>query len=214
MICGVDEAGRGPVIGPMVVAAVMVEDDAVLREAGVKDSKLLTPSSRAEIARRVQEISTVDMVIMSHDEIDLSRRTRSLNQIEAVAFASLLDRLRPSRAYLDACHVDADSFRRMVEGLMSRRTDIVCRHKADRLFPVVSAASVVAKVRRDAMMREIEEKMGEAVGSGYPSDPVTKAFLERWVAENGDLPPYTRRSWANAQRLMRLARSRRITDWR
>lgn len=214
MICGVDEAGRGPVIGPMVVAAVMVEDDSTLRDMGVRDSKLLNPSARVGMDRLIREVCSVDLLVISHEQIDSLRRTSSLNEIEAEAFASLLDRLRPSRAYLDACDVDADNFRRMVEGKIGYKTDIICRHKADLLFPVVSAASVVAKVHRDAMMLEIQDEIGEMVGSGYPSDPVTKSFLERWINERGDLPPYTRRSWANAQRLMRLSKNTRITDWK
>jgi len=213
MICGVDEAGRGPVLGPLVVAGVMVGDDGQLVEMGVRDSKQLSRRRRKELAERIVDLAEIDVVVIQHNEIDEWRGSMSLNLIEARAFASALNRLRPREAILDAADVNPDRFRSTVSSYLSFSLEIICQHKADEHYPVVSAASIVAKERRDSLMERIGEEIGEPVGSGYASDPVTRAFLEKWISENGDLPPYTRRSWETARRMLNLARTRRLTEW-
>ena len=95
MICGVDEAGRGPVMGPMVVAAVMIEEEGPLTEMGVKDSKQLTPARRSDLSIRIWEVCQVELRAIGPEEIDHHRSSMSLNAIEAEAFASLIGCLRP-----------------------------------------------------------------------------------------------------------------------
>lgn len=213
MICGVDEAGRGPVLGPMVIAAVMIEDDSALREMGVKDSKKLTPAARERLATKIEGLSVIERRIVPAEEIDEAMRRMTLNEFEARVFASLLDRLRPDIAYVDAADVDENRFKLMIRRRLDFAPEFVCCHKADELYPVVSAASIVAKVCRDAEILKIENEMHEPVGSGYASDPKTIAFLERWTRERGDLPPHTRRSWIPAKKAKVMAQNSKLYEW-
>jgi ribonuclease HII len=141
------------------------------------------------------------------------RAEMSLNDFEADLFARVIERLHPDTAYVDAVDVDEIDFKRAVQKRLPFDVEIVSQHEADDLFPVVSAASIVAKVRRDAEMREIEESFGEPVGSGYPSDPVTIAFLEKWTREKGSLPPHTRTTWDTARRLLAESRIRKLDEF-
>ena len=212
MICGLDEAGRGPVMGPLVVAAVLVEDDRLFREWGVKDSKMHRPEERERLADLIMAHSSWRVVVIGPDSIDGRKGTTSLNTLEIRAFASLIDELRPEKAYVDACDVSERNFKAALARATRCRVDLVCEHKADENYPVVSAASIVAKVRRDQEMRRIGEELGD-VGSGYSSDPRTRAFLENWIREKGDLPPHTRRSWATAKEMLGASKISKLSDW-
>jgi len=212
MICGLDEAGRGPVMGPLVVAAVLVEDDRLFREWGVKDSKQHKPEERERLGALIRSFSSWKVVVIPHDQIDERKGSTSLNTLEIRAFASLVDDLRPRKAYVDACDVSELNFKRALSKEIKWKTELICEHKADENYPVVSAASIVAKVRRDEEMRKIGRELGD-VGSGYSSDPKTRAFLEKWIRENGDLPPYTRRSWATAKEMLGASKISKLTDW-
>lgn len=213
MICGVDEAGRGPVLGPMVVAAVMVESDSLLREMRVRDSKKLSPKRREELSTEIEKVAVIELAIIPAEEIDEMRGHMSLNEFEARVFASLIDRLRPGEAYVDAADVDEERFRDMIRSNLSYVPDLFCCHRADDTYPVVSAASIIAKTRRDRIVADIQKEIEEPIGSGYASDPVTIAFLERWLRKNKDYPPHTRKSWATARKALVLARNSRLTDW-
>jgi ribonuclease HII len=213
LICGVDEAGRGPVIGPLVVAGVAVESDVRLRALNVRDSKKLSPDRREALAPEIEKVGTSHVIVIPASDIDVMRAEMSLNDFEARLFASVIDALRPATAYVDAVDVDEIEFKRAILREVSFDVEVVSQHNADELFPVVSAASILAKVRRDAEVRRIEEELGEPIGSGYPSDPSTIAFLEKWIREKGSLPPYTRASWDTARRLLAEARLRKLDDF-
>jgi ribonuclease HII len=204
MICGVDEAGRGPVIGPLVVCGVSVDDEAPLVKLGVRDSKRLTRKRRGELAPRIIEISHVEVVEVSADEIDAFRESMTMNELEAMLFARIVDKLLPDIAYLDAADVSEERFCEMTRSHMRCGARTVARHRADDVYPVVSAASIIAKVTRDHRVDLIREELGTEVGSGYTSDPVTRSFIQGWIAENGSLPPHIRRSWATSKKLMNL----------
>jgi ribonuclease HII len=212
MICGADEAGRGPVLGPLVVAAVMVEDDLSLRQLRVKDSKLLTSVRREELYDGIMAVARVEVSVASPEEID-ARGEGSLNELEVQHFAAVIDRLAPHKVFVDAADVVAERFGQNILSLLRCQPDMVSCHRADSLYPVVSAASIVAKVVRDRAVRSIGEELGENIGSGYPTDPATMAFLERWTRTNGDLPPYTRRSWATAKKIYSICKMSNLDEW-
>lgn len=213
MICGVDEAGRGPVIGPLVVCGVAVESDQQLRSIGVKDSKKLSARRRTEIEPLIRQVAKVEVVEVPAEEIDALRESMTMNELEARVFATVVERLQPEMAYLDAADADEAAFGRMVQAQLRCQARTHSRHKADELFPVVSAASVVAKVARDTRVREIEAEVGQPIGSGYTSDPKTVSFLKRWIGEKGSFPPHTRRSWATSQNLMMLNSLRKLDSF-
>ena len=159
------------------------------------------------------ESCQVEYQVVSHEEIDARVKRFSLNQLEAVVFASLIDRLRADVVYVDACDVNEDHFRQMVSEKLGYRPRMVCEHKADDHYPIVSAASIIAKTNRDRIVSEMQLEIGQDIGSGYASDPTTIAFLQKWIKEKGDLPPYTRRSWATAKEALRMSKNAKLTDW-
>lgn len=202
MIAGVDEAGRGPVIGPLVVAGVMVSDESVLRELKVRDSKKLTPLRRERLDVEIKALARVESHMIPAEEIDILRSEMSLNIIEAKVFATIIERLRPDKVYVDSADVDEGNFRGYIQRELDFQPEIVSKHGADDIYPVVSAASIIAKVARDREIERIKGELGMDIGSGYPSDPKTISFIEKWIEEEGGLPPYTRGSWKTAQRLL------------
>ncbi len=213
VICGVDEAGRGPVMGPMVVAAVMVENDRALKRLKVKDSKLLTRRKREELAIEIRKISAVEVSIISAAEIDELMGRDTLNALEAALFADLIDRLRPDRVFVDAADVIEERFGRNITERTICRPEMVCSHHADSMYPVVAAASIVAKVLRDQAMDDIQSFFGRPIGSGYAHDRTTIGFIQDWLKENGSLPPHVRGTWKTAKDLYSLSRVTRLTDW-
>src|SRR5438874_1617242 len=162
MLAGVDEAGRGPVLGPLVVAAVLVEDQEPLRELGVKDSKLLSPKKREALEPRIRELARgVETLVVTPEDLNRRMPRTNLNQIEAAAFATLLRRLQPKEAIVDACDVNAQRFGRNVARRMRMPACAIrAEHEADLNHPVVAAASIVAKVLRDRLMAEISAEHG------------------------------------------------------
>ena len=213
MIVGVDEAGRGPVIGPLVVAGVAVESDVPLRHLNVRDSKKLSPERREALAPEIEKVSTYELVVIPAERIDVMRSEMSLNDFEAKLFAEVIDKLRPETAYVDAADVDEIEFKRCVRRELAFDVEIVSQHNADELFPVVSAASILAKVCRDREMRLIEDEIGLHIGSGYASDTDTIAFLETWIRQHGSLPPHTRASWDTARRLLAGSRNHKLDEF-
>lgn len=200
-------------MGPLVVAAVMVENDRALKKLKVKDSKLLTRQKREELDLKIREIATVEVTMVTAAEIDEFMKGDTLNLLEVERFALLIERLRPDRAFVDAADVVEERFGRNILERMTCRPEMVCRHHADVLFPVVSAASIVAKVLRDRTMDEIQEAMGRPIGSGYAHDEVTIGFINDWLKEKGALPPHVRASWKTAKDLYSLSKVSKLTDW-
>lgn len=203
MICGVDEAGRGPVMGPLVVCGVAVDSEDALKELKVRDSKKLSSKRREDLDRKIRKVARVHLEIITAEEIDTFREHQSLNVIEAVAFSRVIKALSPNIVYVDAADSNADNFRFEILKRIGQDIEVVSRHKADDIYPVVSAASIVAKVRRDAEVQRIEQELGASMGSGYPSDPRTVWFLEKWIKEHGHLPPHIRKSWKTSQNLLK-----------
>jgi len=200
---GVDEAGRGPVLGPLVVAGVLADDERALAALGVKDSKKLAPARRETLDLAIRGAAAAVVVRVAEPaELDRAMARGSLNALEAELFAEVLDALGADEAAVDACDVDAKRFGLAVGARMARPCRIASEHKADARHPVVSAASIVAKVERDRLMAEVGRALGRDVGSGYASDPTTQRFLADWHREHGDVPACARRRWETTRRLL------------
>ena len=210
MICGIDEAGRGPVIGPLVVAGVKVDDESKLTELGVRDSKKLSPRQREFLSQEIRKIAECDVRVVPAEDLDQLMELMTINRAEAKIFASVIEKLRPEVAYVDSADANEDTFKSQILKELDFDVEVVSKHKADEMYPVVSAASCVAKVRRDADVRKIEEEIGERIGSGYPSDKKTIRFLERWIEKHGDLPPHTRKAWKTSKRLLSLSKTKKL----
>jgi ribonuclease HII len=205
MISGIDEAGKGPVLGPMCVAGVLMDDssnDALLK-IGVKDSKKLAPKKREVLAVEIKKIANKYFVLeVSALQIDELRKIMTMNEIMVVCFAKVLEELRPDHAFVDAADVIAQRFGQNLKKKYTREITITSEHEADVKYPIVSAASILAKVQRDMLVKELGEKIDADIGSGYPSDGKTILFLENWVKEHGSLPDFARSSWETSRRIL------------
>ena len=213
MICGIDEAGRGPVLGPMVVAGVLLESESQLEGMNVRDSKKVAPKKREVLAQEIRKIAKTEVIIVPAEDIDTMRQVMTMNVMETKVFASIIEKLKPDIAYIDSADVDEERFGRDIQGELDFTLEIVSKHGADDCYPIVSAASIIAKTTRDAEVRKIKEEIGQDIGSGYPSDQVTIRFLEEWVSSHGTFPPHTRKSWKTAQRILDQAKTKKIEDY-
>ncbi|MDP6870339.1 MAG: ribonuclease HII [Candidatus Poseidoniaceae archaeon] len=180
MKIGVDEAGRGPVIGPLVVCAFAATSISELIELGVKDSKDLSKKRREELYEVLSQMPH-QVVICPPERIDNST---NLNDLEVELFAESLKLMPEGEVILDACDVDAARFARNVSKASSRKC--LAEHKADSNYPEVGAASIIAKVTRDRFIADLSDELGIELGSGYPSDPTTKIAVKELV--KGKLP--------------------------
>ncbi|GAB3689796.1 ribonuclease HII [Salinarchaeum chitinilyticum] len=217
MRVGIDEAGKGPVLGPMVAAAVGVPDPDVLPD-GVADSKRLAPERREALDAAIRDddqiavgVAAIEVERIDDPETDMNGLTVTGH---ADATAAILS-ADPSTAadeigvLADACDTSEARFARRLSGAIDdaiassevggHDLDVEARHGADDEDPIVAAASIVAKVERDARVAEIADAVGTDVGSGYPSDPTTRSFLERYVREHQRLPECARRSWQTSE---------------
>lgn len=206
LVAGVDEAGRGCVIGPLVVAGVAVKTEnlQLLSELGVKDSKLLTAKKREalypEIIKLTENHHVIKVLPYQIDKAVLSsRKLHKLNRLEAETMAKIIEALKPDEAYVDAADVLEHRFGNHISECLTIKTKIISQHKADRTFPVVSAASIIAKVERDSEIANLKIKYGD-FGSGYLTDDKTMVFLKRLLDENGDYPSCIRKSWKPAKK--------------
>jgi ribonuclease HII len=197
-IMGVDEAGRGPVIGPLVVCGAHIDQRSLasIESMGLKDSKKLSAKKRESFAAELKEMLEFELVVLSSDTIDARVGSEdNLNSLEVNCFADAIRAVKPGTAYVDACDVNAERFGHNIRRNLDFDLEIVSCHEADNKYPIVMAASIIAKVHRDALICEISEKIGEDVGSGYPNDPVTIEFLKGYYRKNKRLPDCCRRTW-------------------
>jgi ribonuclease HII len=218
MICGVDEAGRGPVIGPLVIAGVTIKNDLRLRENRVKDSKKLSPSRRRQLAEKIKQIAdNFEIIKISAHDIDDMRQVMTLNEIEVNAFSKVIEKLGPDICYVDAADVKDERFGEDIKSKLTFKPKIISKHKADNIYPIVGAASIIAKTTRDHEISIIEnnlrKKLDISMGSGYPADPVTQKFLKEWLNKFVKLPPYTRHSWKTSQKLIINYKTRKLDSY-
>ncbi len=204
LIAGADEAGRGPVLGPMVMCGVLLDEKSIeeLKAAGVKDSKLLSPKRREFLSEIImKKCKKHELVELSAEEIDKTREKMNLNEIEALNFAKIIDLLKPEKAYVDAPDPRPQKSKERILRYLKSNPEIIVENYADKKYTVVAAASIVAKVRRDAIIEELRKKHGD-FGSGYTSDKRTIDFLREWVRREKKLPPFARKSWETARRIL------------
>lgn len=201
IIAGVDDAGRGSIMGPLVIAGVSIEEDKLneLVNIRVKDSKLLSPRRRMELYQLIHNLAyKVFCLKIPPDEIDkyviLGKKFKRLNYLEAIYMAKVINELDCDVVYVDASDVDSNRFKEQISSMLKRDVEIFSLHHADRIYPIVSAASIIAKVERDLEIEKLKLEYGE-FGSGYPSDPRTREFLIKWVEKYNSLPKDSRKSW-------------------
>ncbi len=219
LLMGIDEAGRGPVIGSMMIAGVLIDskDEERLKRIGVKDSKMLTRKQRESMAKEIEKIAReIKLVEITAREIDTLRKTMSLNEIEARKIVELMDRFenRPDKIYIDCPDPITDTFVARLEALTDLTgIKLVVEHKADVKYPVVSAASIIAKVARDLHVDELGKRYNVKMGTGYPHDELAIKAIERYLEKDGKLPPFVRKSWDTAKRLVERRQQKKMSDF-
>jgi ribonuclease HII len=198
-LVGIDEAGRGSVLGPLVVCGVAVEEDRLkyLERLKLKDSKKISPKRRVVLSRKIKKIAECHPVHISAADIDLLRsKDVNLNEIEKIAMRKIIGDSKPDVSFIDCIDVKPERFTEEIEKFQDNLR-VIAEHRADDKYVIVSAASIVAKVERDMEIHKIRKEYTD-IGSGYPSDPKTISFLKN--TPYNDLPDFVRRSWSTVER--------------
>jgi ribonuclease HII len=213
-IAGIDDAGRGSILGPLAIAGVLIDEEELpkLVALGVKDSKLLSARRREQLSEKIRQlVPKFHVVMLTPAEIDTvvntGKKLHRLNRLEAKAMAEVIKVLKPDMAYVDASDVLADRFKCHIAECLPFKLQIISEHKADATYPIVSAASIIAKVERDKAISTLKKKHRN-IGSGYPSDQKTIKFLEKWIKKAGCYPEFVRKSWKPAKKLKTKAEAK------
>jgi ribonuclease HII len=217
LIAGVEEAGRGPIIGPMVMCICLIEESAEfqLKSLGVKDSKLLTPREREKLFLVIKSMTTSKIIIIPPKEIDaaVESKTLNLNWLEALTTSKLIQATRPDKFMMDCpsnnIKAYVDYVKKSLPEKFQNSVQLRAEHKADVNHPIVSAASILAKVTRDREIEKIKEQYKIEFGSGYPSDPRTKEF----VKDNWQLYPFFRKSWSTYKEVARKTQQKKLGEF-
>ncbi len=220
LLIGIDDAGRGPVIGPMVLAGVLINEDLEehLEEIGVKDSKLLTPEQRENLAVKIKEVcKRFSIHITTPKEIDnaLESDENNLNKLEASQMAKVLNELNTSqdeiKVIIDCPSINIEKWQELFISLIQNKDnlEIICKHKADAEHPVVGAASILAKTTRDAEIEKLKDKVGIDFGSGYPADPKTKEFLKEHYKDFSDVDLF-RLTWGTYKNVVKDGKQKKL----
>ena len=213
-VLGIDESGRGPVIGPMVICGFLIDDTKIsrLKKIGVKDSKLLRPERRNELEKILKRMADDYILItVDADEIDDLRGRSNLNKMEIEKMQKIINLLNPDKVIIDSPERNTKKFAEKIKaGLKNKKIEIVAENFADREYPVVSAASILAKTLRDRMIEKIKKKYGVEFGNGYPSNELTQKFLKDWFKKYKNFPEFVRKSWITVENIKKDGEQRKL----
>jgi len=211
MIYGIDEAGRGCVIGPLVMcrAGIDPKKEKELLKLGVKDSKKLSAKQREALEGPVRELCDIRTHHLSAEDITKGMDSLNLNDIEAQTIGLLLsDAPLDSQVFIDSPDNIPIKFSERIKRFLSPAPYLVCENKAEDRYPIVAAASIIAKVERDREIERIKKVVGHDFNSGYTSDPITTAYLASHSQEEV-VRPFIRWKWATMEKL----RQKRMSDF-
>jgi len=216
LICGIDEARRGPVLGCMVMCGAMIDEEDMpkLIKLKPKDSKLLTREEREELYPKLLSVlKYYRVIIMQPKEIDKAVHGHdglNLNRLEAHKQAEILNEFNPDQAMIDCPSNNIDSYKIYLKKLLkNKNVDLILEHKAER-YPLVAAASIIAKVTGDREIESTKKELGIDFGSGYMSDPKTVAFLQKNFEK---YPELFRKSWFPYQELVNKKFQKSLSDF-
>jgi ribonuclease HII len=221
LILGIDDAGRGPVIGPMVLAGCLIneETEREFKREGVKDSKQLTQKRREALAEKIkQSAETFEIALAYPEEIDGKNHDGiNLNALEAIKMAEVINKINkgfgPIKVIIDCPSVSIEKWKDFLKTKINNLSnlEIVCEHKADINYVAVSAASILAKCTRETEMTRLKEKFGSEIGSGYCSDPVTYKFLKTHSQEHADKGIF-RKTWSTWKDACSIAEQKKLFE--
>lgn len=211
LILGIDDAGRGPIIGPMILAGVLIDknQEAKLKRLNIRDSKTVSHPERIKLSKEIKENSYAHYITKSYpNEIDQAVQTYNLNTLEAQKAAEIINNINTKKYHketikvvLDCPSINTTKWQETLIKYIQNKENlqIVCEHKADANHVSVGAASILAKVTREEEVEKIKQKYGN-IGSGYPADPFTKEFLSKRGKELENEGIF-RKSWATWKNL-------------
>ena len=214
LICGIDEAGKGPVIGTLVVCGVLLDSskEKKLKSLGITDSKLLTPKRREALFDEIiKVVDKYELVSLGPDDIDAALQDPSTNLLwfEADHIAGIINNLKPEKVFIDCPTGNIAAFNTYLRSKLNVDCEIVSEHKADLNHLSVAAASILAKVTRDRAIEKLKETYGN-FGSGYPADPITKAWLEHNYKTH---PKIIRKTWQTYKNLIIQKEQKGLKDF-
>jgi ribonuclease HII len=211
-VLGIDEAGRGPVIGPMIMAGAMIEEGNEGQLGSVKDSKLVSQKDRIILERHLKKQITYEVLVVEPEIIDAAVLSGelNLNWLEAHKQAEIINKLKPDKAIIDCPSINCEAYEKYLMNLIDDKSvKLVVEHKADEKYPICSAASILAKTEREKQMGDIKRKYGNT-GSGYPADPNTKEFIKsNW----NKCPEIFRKSWSTYKKFADKEKQKGIADY-
>ncbi len=223
-LIGIDDAGRGPVLGPMILAGILIneKDNKLLLSLGAKDSKQLTTKKREEIAQKLRKDFKHHIETTQANEIykSLAKGT-NLNTLEAIKAANIINNLAKQtkekiKVIIDCPSVNTDDWKKQVEKHLNKpiknQIQILSEHKADINHLSCASASILAKSKRESEIKNIKEKIKIDFGSGYPSDPLTKDFLKKHLEEFLERG-IIRKSWNTYKKLAKQKQQKALGDF-
>ena len=215
-ICGIDEAGRGPLIGPLVISGILIEEKDIvkLKKIKVKDSKLLTQSQRELLSKEIKKIIIKEKtIIIPPEEIDetLNSEELNLNKLEAIKTAMIINYLKPDKVTIDCPSTNINAYVDYLRKFLKYEPKIKAEHKADVFWSEVSAASILAKCTREEEIKKLKKQYNVDFGSGYPSDPITQEFLKNNYKK---YPEIFRRTWATYKNVSETKKQKSLTEFK
>ena len=221
---GIDDSGRGPVIGPMVLTGVLASEDQIekLKALGVKDSKKISPKRRIFLEPKIKKIVAAYKIIkVEPSDIDAKITQRiNLNKIEAQEAARIINTLtkkvtKKVEVIVDCPSPNARAWHNYLIKYVENpdKIELRCEHKADVNHIIVGAASILGKVTRDKEIEKIKKHYGIECGSGYPSDPICKKFLMTSDARKLAKAGLIRNSWATWKHEKDRKAQRKLDDF-
>ena len=216
---GIDDAGRGPVIGPMALAGCLVDEktEREFKKLGVKDSKQLTQKRREFLEEKIKEkVETFEIVLASPEQIDSANsKGVNLNELEAIMTSKIINRINKGfkkiKVIVDCPSVSIEKWQDLLKTKIKNLSnlEVHCEHKVDKNHISVSAASILAKSTREKEMTKLKEIYGNGIGSGYCSDPLTCKFLETHAHKHEDTGIF-RKTWSTWQRAIAISKQKRL----
>ncbi len=212
-ILGIDEAGRGALVGPLVIGGYMADEKDVpfLKSIGVKDSKLLTPKKRAEIYKQLKERGKCITIKVSPEEIDMMNKAGvNLNMLEIRKMIKIIQEMAPDKAFIDSPSRNEKKVREIISSQV--RCEVISECKADLHYPIVGAGSILAKHERDMEIKNLEKELNAVIGAGYPSDERTIEFARKALHNKGWLT-HVRHSWETFSRIAKESEQQTLGDF-
>jgi len=214
LILGIDEAGRGPIIGSLIIAGALIEESNLskLEKLDVKDSKLLTPKKRENLFEKIKlSIKKYKIIKIPPQEVDqaLLSDSLNLNWLEAQKTAEIINFFNPDKAIIDSPSPNLNAYKNYVyELLKNKNIELIVEHKAEK-YPIVAAASILAKVIRDKEIEIIKKKYGNC-GPGYTSNKITQKFIKENFEKH---PEIFRKTWITYKKLVDGKKQKKLKEF-